>query len=90
MNPRWKSNILAILAALALAAAGLWYLQSRPEPSECARWQKVVREQAKLLAAQEDKLAAEHRYYDDAALNYQESQPSGCAVPTREEPDSRF
>ena len=88
MNPRWKSNIVAIIAALVLAAAGIWYLQSRPEPSECAKWQKVVREQAKLLAG--DQPQNEHQFYEDAALNYQESQPDGCPVPTKDEPDSRF
>jgi hypothetical protein len=88
VNSQRKSNLAAIAAAIVLAAAGLWYLQSRPEPSECARWQKVVREQAKLLAGKRPQ--NEFRFYEDAALNYRESQPDDCPVPTRDEPDSRF
>ncbi len=88
MRAELKSNIAAIVAAIVLAAAGIWYLQSRPEVDQCARWQKLVREQAKLLAG--DKPRSEHRFYTEAALNYQESQPDDCPVPTKEEPDSRF
>ena len=86
-SPR-TTNILAILAALVIAGAGLLYLQSRPDPDECARWQTLVREQAQLLAGQRSR--PEHIYYDDAALNYQESQPDDCDVPTREKPGQRL
>ena len=86
-SPR-TTNIIALVAAVVIAAAGLLYLQSRPDPDECARWQTLVREQAQLLAGQDGR--AEHTYYDDAALNYQESQPSGCEVPTREQPGQRL
>ena len=88
MKSGQASNIAAVLAALALIAAGLWYLQSRPEPDACARWQKVVREQAKLLAG--DQPRREFSFYPEAAANYAESRPDGCATPTKEEPDSRF
>ena len=80
------TNILAILAAIALAAAGLWYLQSRPDPDECRRWQEAVVEQAELLAAQQG--GKPKTWYDDAARTFAEERPGDCDLP--EESDRRL
>ena len=77
------SNLIAILAAVTLIAAGLWYLRSRPSDDECARWQSVVQRQAELLASQHGGQAA--IYVIDAAETYKEDQPAGCELPSGSE-----
>ena len=85
MSPR-ATNILAILAAIVIAAAGLWYLQSRPDPDECVRWKEAVREQAELLASQQG--GKPKTWFDDAARTFNEERPAGCDIP--EESDRRL
>ena len=78
-----SSNFIAILAAVTLIAAGLWYLQSRPSEDECSRWQQVVGRQAQLLATQHGGVPA--TYYDDAAATYGSDRPTGCDLPAGSE-----